>query len=157
MATMTRPLLTSRAYHKGRAPFKELANIDPTLEPQYNVPMTQVVLQPVEHARLAVDLASDKQASDIVMLDIQGLSDFADYFVILTAESTRQIESLREDMEMALKDVGATKHHREGTAQSGWVLLDYGDLIIHLFGPEERDFYHIEGAWSEAREVVRIQ
>ena len=132
-------------------------NVDLSVQPHYNAPMTRVLLQPVEYARLAVDVASEKQASDIVMLDIRGLSDFADYFVILTTESARQMESLGEDLESAVEDAGATRHHREGTSHSGWVLLDYGDVIIHLFGPEERDFYQIEGAWSGALEVVRIQ
>ena len=102
-------------------------------------------------------MASDKQASDIVMLDLRGVSDFADYFVIATAESARQMDSLALDIESALKAAGARLHHREGTAHSGWVLLDFSDVIVHLFRPESRDFYHIEGAWSEGIETVRIQ
>ena len=117
----------------------------------------RVALQPVEHARMAVDVASDGQATDIVMLDITGVSDFTDYFVILTAESARQLKSLSEQIEHTLKGTGAILHHREGVAHSGWMLLDFGDLIVHLFGPEEREYYHVEGAWSRAHEVVRIQ
>ena len=120
--------------------------------------MTQrVLLPPVDYARLAVDVASEGLASDIVMLDITGVSDFADYFVILTVESTRQMQSVSEDLEKALEESGATLHHREGSAQGGWRLLDYGDVIVHIFGPEERRFYDLEVAWSAAREVVRIQ
>ena len=117
----------------------------------------KVLLQPVDYARLAVDVASDKQAADIVMLDVRKVSDFADYFVILTTESRRQMEALAEDLEGALKRTGATLHHREGNAGTAWRLLDFGDLIVHLLDPEARDFYHIEGAWSGAVEVVRIQ
>jgi len=117
----------------------------------------QAVLESLDHARLAVDVASEQQASDVLMLDIKGISDFADYFVILTAESTRQAQSLMEEIEGALKEVGARLHHREGSPTGGWRLLDFGDLIVHLFGPEEREFYHIEGAWPSAVEVVRIQ
>ena len=116
-----------------------------------------VALGPAEYARLAVDVASDQLASDIVMLDIRNASDFADYFVILTAESTREMENLAEQIERAIEQNGATLHHREGTPASGWMLLDAGDVIIHLFGPEEREFYDIEGAWSQTVEVVRIQ
>ena len=116
-----------------------------------------VLLEPVEYARLAVDVASEKQASDIVMLDIKAVCDFADYFVILTADSARQMQSLIEEIEGALKRLGATLHHREGNPRSGWVLLDLGDLVIHLFGPEARAFYNIEEAWSRTVEVVRIQ
>ena len=113
--------------------------------------------QPVEQARLAVEEASDRQASDVVLLDIRGVSDFADYFVIMTAGSVRQLNALTEEIEAALKKAGAVRHHREGVAASGWVLLDYGDVIVHLFGQNEREFYDIEDAWSQAVEVVRIQ
>ena len=120
--------------------------------------MTQkVITDPVEYAHLAVEVASDKQAVDIVMLDIHEISDFTDFFVIMTAESTRQMRSLASDLEDALEEAGAVLHHREGTHLSGWMLLDFADIIVHLFGPEERDFYQIERAWSEAVEVVRIQ
>jgi ribosome-associated protein len=118
---------------------------------------TKTVLGAVDYARLAIDVASDGQASDVVMLDIRGISDFADYFVILTAESARQIEALTQDIEKALEAQGATLHHREGNVQDGWVLLDFGDLIVHLFRPEDREFYHIEGAWSRGIQTVRIQ
>ena len=111
---------------------------------------------PADYARIAVDTASDRLASDIVMLDIRGLSDFADYFIILTGESTRQLRDIAEAIEKALETSGAVLHHREGAPASGWILQDYGDLIVHLFGPEEREFYDVEGAWSRAVEVVRL-
>ena len=115
----------------------------------YNVAMTEsVLLQPVECARLAVDVVSERQASDIVLLDIRDASDFADYFVIVTAESARQMRTLAEEMESSLERTGATLHHREGTPHSGWMLLDFGDVLVHLFGPEEREFYQIEGVWA---------
>ena len=117
----------------------------------------EVLIEPAEYARLAVDLASEKLASDIVLLDLRGVCDFADYFVILTTESNRQMNSLADDLEMALKGQGAGLHHREGASHGGWRLLDFGDVIVHMFGPEERDFYRLEGAWPGAVEVVRIQ
>ena len=111
---------------------------------------------PAEYARLAVDVASDRLASDVVMLDIRGLSDFADYFIIMTGESTRQLRDLSDALEAALEAAGASLHHREGAAQSGWILQDYGDVILHLFGREQREYYDVEGAWSRAVEVVRL-
>ena len=117
----------------------------------------KVLVEPIKHARLAADLASEKLASDVVLLDLRSVSDFTDYFVILTNESTRQMDSLAEDLEQALKERGAALHHREGTSGGGWKLLDFGDVIVHMFGPEEREFYRLEGAWPEAVEVVRIQ
>ena len=119
--------------------------------------VAKTILQPVEFARQAVDIASDKQASDIVMLDLRGVCDFADYFVILSAESDRQLESLAVEIEKPLGAEGATLHHREGNAQGGWILLDFGNVIVHLFRPKEREFYQIEGAWSRGIEAGRIQ
>ena len=110
-----------------------------------------------EYARLAVDVASDKLAADIVMLDIRGVCSFADYFVVMSADSGRQVSALTEDLEAALKAEGAGLHHREGSSGSGWVLLDFSDVIVHILRPEERDFYKIEEAWSNAVEVVRVQ
>ena len=116
----------------------------------------QTILLPLEYARYAADVASDKLASDIVMLDIGEVSDFADYFVIITVESTRQMRALVEDLEHALEEKGGVRHHREGTPESGWMLLDFGDVVIHVFGAEERQFYNLESAWAEATELVRI-
>ena len=115
-----------------------------------------VLLQPAEYARLAVDVALDKQASDVLMLDIRGASDFVDFFVLLTAESRRQLNALAEDIQVSLKKQGALLHHREGTVESGWILLDFGDLIVHVFGPEEREYYGLEQVWSRALPVVRF-
>ena len=124
----------------------------------YNAAMTgTVTMEPVECARMAVDVASEKLASDIVMLDLKGVADFTDYFVILTADSPRQMRSVAEDIKGSLAKAGARLHHIEGTRNSGWLLMDFGDVIVHIMGSEERDFYRIEGAWSEAQEIVRIQ
>ena len=107
-------------------------------------------------ARKAVDVASDRQASDIVMLDIRKVSDFADFFVILTAEAARHINDLTEEIEHALELLGETRHHTEGTPDGGWVLLDFGQVIVHIFRPEERDYYHLEDAWPGSLETVRL-
>ena len=132
--------------------------VDRIIGQNYNAAMTNdVAIGPAEFARTAIDVASEMQASEVVMLDIREASDFADYFVILTVESPRQMASLAEEIERTLKGAGASLHRREGTHQTGWMLLDFGDLIVHLFAPEERGFYHIEGVWSDSFEVVRIQ
>lgn len=116
----------------------------------------QTILQPLEYARYAADVASDKLASDIVVLDISEVSDFADYFVIMSVESTRQMRAVVEDLEHALEEKGGIRHHREGSPESGWMLLDFGDVVVHIFGVDERQFYDLESAWSEAAELVRI-
>ncbi len=123
----------------------------------YNATMIeQTTLQPLDYARYAADVASDKLASNIVMLDISEVSDFADYFVIMSVDSTRQLRAVSEDIEHALENRGAVRHHREGTAESGWMLLDFGDVVIHIFGVHERAFYDLESAWAEGKELVRI-
>ena len=117
----------------------------------------QVITETIEYARKAIEVASDKFASDIVLLDIREVSFFADYFVIMSGESSRQLNNLEEEITKALRGIGIKLYHREGTPNSGWLLLDFGDFIVHIFGVEEREFYNIEGAWRTATEVVRLQ
>ena len=107
-------------------------------------------------ARMVVDLASEKLAEDIVMLDLRPVAPFADYFIIMSAESGRQIEALEEDITRDLKQANVSRFHREGTPNSGWVLLDFSDVVIHIFSPEEREFYNLERLWSQAPQVVRV-
>jgi len=113
-------------------------------------------LEPSEVAQLIVEVASDKLAADIVMLDLRDLAPFTDYFVIMTADSSRLIQALEDDISTALNHADLNIHRREGTAASGWVLLDCSDVIIHIFGPEERDFFGLERLWARAPQVVRI-
>ena len=115
------------------------------------------LLEALEVARKAVEAASDKQAADIVLLDTQGICSFADYFVICSGESERQIKAIYDEVEHALKKKGILPLHREGTLDSGWLLLDFGDVIVHIFAPFEREYYRLDGLWSEAIPVVRIQ
>ena len=107
-------------------------------------------------AQLIVEIASDKLAEDIVMLDLKRIASFADYFVIMSAQSSRQIEALEKDITDTLSEVNVHRFNREGTHDSGWVLLDFSDVIVHIFGPEEREFFGLERLWSGASEVVRI-
>jgi ribosome-associated protein len=109
-----------------------------------------------EVAQLVVEVASEKLAADIVMLDLRQVAAFADYFVIMSAESSRQIQALEEDLTEALEKEQVRRFHREGTPASGWVLLDFSDVVIHIFGPEEREFYNLERLWSRAPQVVRV-
>ena len=119
--------------------------------------MTDVTThRPNSVARLAVDVAAEKLATDIVMLDLRGLTPFADYFVIMTADSVRQIQGLEEDLTTAMKQAGVPRHRREGTPVSGWILLDFADVVVHIFGPDEREFFALERLWNRAPQVVRI-
>ncbi len=115
------------------------------------------LLEALEVARKAVETASEKQASDIVLLDTRGVCSFADYFVICSGESERQVKTIYEEVEHALKKAGVLPHHREGKLSSGWLLLDFGDVIVHIFAPLEREYYQLDELWSEATPVITIQ
>jgi len=117
----------------------------------------RLCLEALEIAQKAVEAAAEKQATDIVLLDLRDICSFADYFVLGTGESGRQIIAISEEIERSLKKDGERLIHREGTADSGWVLLDYGDVIVHIFAPFERKFFNLEDMWSSARTVVRMQ
>ena len=104
-----------------------------------------------------MEIASDKQAGNIVLLDVRGRCSFADYFVFCTGESQRQLRTILEDIELSLKKQGVLPHHLEGALDSGWLLLDYGDVIVHIFSPDERDYYNLDGLWREAMPIIRIQ
>ena len=114
-------------------------------------------MEPIEAARKMVEIASDRQASDVVLLDIRGLAIFADFFVICSAESPPQVAAIAKALEDILRPEGVRLHHREGADKSGWVLLDFGDILFHVFSPEERDRYDLEGAWAKAPQLVRVQ
>ncbi len=107
-------------------------------------------------AQKLVDLLSDKRASDIVLLDLRRVASFTDYFIIATGESRRQLEALLTALEEELKKDGVTPMGREGDPESGWVLLDLGDIVVHLFGPSERAYYDLERLWYRAEPVLRI-
>jgi ribosome-associated protein len=122
-------------------------------------PQTQPIptLSALETARRMVDAASDKKAQDIILLDVRKVSSLADYFVICSANVDRQIRAVAEGVEEALDAVNVPPYKREGTPADGWVLLDYGDVIMHIFSTEQRNFYRLEQLWEQAQVVVRVQ
>jgi ribosome-associated protein len=116
----------------------------------------KVGLEPIEAARRAVEAASDRQASDVVLLDLRGLAAFTDFFVICSADSSRQISAILRAVQETLEGNGVRLGHREGAEDSGWVLMDFGDVIVHIFSPEEREHYDLESAWKRAPQLVRV-
>ena len=114
-------------------------------------------LSGLDTARLMVEAATDRKAQDIVLLDVRKVSSLTDYFVICTASVDRQIRSVGEGVEEALDAFQTVPYKREGQPSDGWVLLDYGDVIMHIFTPEQRDFYKLEALWEQAQVVVRVQ
>ena len=111
---------------------------------------------PSDLAHRIVDVASDKKASDIVLLRTAELTTMADYFVIASGRSETQVQALSKAIVDELRDEGIKPIGVEGRSSARWVLLDYGSVIVHLFAPEEREYYGLERLWSEATQVVRL-
>ena len=112
---------------------------------------------PLEVARRIVDVAADRQAVDIVLLDIGQHASFADYFVICNGTSERQIKAIVDTVIEELEREGEHALHVEGSPTSGWVLIDFGAVIVHVFAPEERQFYRLERLWQDSPTILRVQ
>ncbi len=112
---------------------------------------------PLELARRVVDLAEDKKAADIVLLEIAHLTTVADYLVLCSGGSERQLAAIADGIVEGLKADGTRILAREGEATSHWVLLDVGSVVVHVFAPPEREFYALERLWAEARTILRVQ
>lgn len=104
-----------------------------------------------------VDELSERQAEDITTIDVSQVASFADRFVIATAGSARQMNAVIDALDERLGKAGVHVRQREGDSDSGWVLLDFGGVLVHLFGPEERAFYDLEGLWGKTAPLVRFQ
>ena len=108
-------------------------------------------------AREIAQILSDKKAEDIIVLDIRAVSVIADYFVICTGTSDRQVRALTGAVDEAMSKQGIHARNTEGLQEALWVLMDYADVIVHIFAPEQREYYKLERLWSKAQTVLVIQ
>ena len=109
-------------------------------------------------ARAAVSAAADKKAENVLLIDLRGVSSVADYFVVCSGASERQLRAIAESIEANVQvQLSSRPHHIEGLTGGGWVLLDYGDVIVHVFSPSVRSYYNLEGLWSKAPVLLRMQ
>lgn len=108
-------------------------------------------------ARRVVELAADKKAADIVLLGVGALTTLADYFVICSGGSERQLGAIADGVAEGLRREGVRPIGREGSANAHWLLLDYGSVIVHVMAAPERDFYQLERLWADAPLVLRVQ
>lgn len=112
-------------------------------------------MDPLELARYVVDVVEDRKAENIVLLDLRPDTVIADFFVIANGNSERQLRALmdyvREDVKTNMQQIPFSM---SGTADSGWIVLDYGDVVVHLFSEGQRDYYDIESLWSKAGNVL---
>ncbi len=114
---------------------------------------------PADAAALAhriVEIASDKKGNDIVLLRMAELTTMADFFVICSGRSDRQVQALSSAIVGELREDGIRPLGIEGRQSARWVLIDFGSVIVHVFAPEEREFYGLERLWSKAAQVVRV-
>lgn len=114
-------------------------------------------LEPLAVARRAVDLAADKQAEDVVLLDTRKACSFTDYIVICSGETARQVDAIHREIEDSLKKEQVSAYHSEGDPDSGWILLDYSGVVVHIFSSELRGFYGLENVYDKAVRLLTVQ
>ncbi|MFH0750614.1 MAG: ribosome silencing factor [Chloroflexota bacterium] len=125
--------------------------------PSRTTPPPAIDKAPLDLARRIVELAEDRKAADIILLEIAPLTTVADYLVLCSGGSERQLGAIADGITEGLKAEGIRILSREGAPDSHWVLLDAGAVVVHVFAPPEREFYALERLWAQARTVLRVQ
>lgn len=108
-------------------------------------------------SRTIIDALEEKKGEDILLLDIRGLASFADFFVICSGTSDRMLTALGEAALEKVKSQHQLRGRSEGEAREGWVLVDFGDVILHLFSPDRRNYYRLEELWSSGKVLLHLQ
>ena len=111
----------------------------------------------MKNARELVDALEDKKAEDILLIDLQGVAIFTDYFVICSGTSDRMIRSLVRAANDAMVKCCGFKGKPIGSESNGWVAVDYGSIVLHLFSPQQRQFYQLEELWSSGKTLLRVK
>jgi ribosome-associated protein len=104
-----------------------------------------------------VNSLEEKKAEDILLLDLQNIASFTDYFVLCTGTSDRMLDALAEATLESVRRQHRKRGIREGEARDGWVVVDYGDVVVHLFSPEQRRYYDLEELWNDGRVLLKVQ
>jgi ribosome-associated protein len=110
-------------------------------------------LEPEDAVKIAVRAASDKKADDIVLLDLREIASFTEFFLICTGANPRQVQAISDSVGEQLRNEGKRPLHIEGYSSAEWILLDYGDFIVHVFSGTSRRFYDLERLWRDAKRV----
>ncbi|MEW6404738.1 MAG: ribosome silencing factor [Chloroflexota bacterium] len=111
----------------------------------------------MELAREIVNALEDKKGEEIVLIDLQKIVSFTDYFVVCTGTSDRMLDALADAVLEDMRKKHRKKGKKEGLARDGWLVVDFGDVVVHLFSPDQREFYRLEELWSEGKVLVRLQ
>lgn len=107
----------------------------------------------IDALKIAINAADDKKAYDLVTLDISEIASFANYFLFCTGDSSRQIQAIADEVEQQLKDFGIRPSHVEGYKNAEWILMDYIDLVIHIFSKSARAYYDLERLWRDGKKL----
>lgn len=110
-------------------------------------------MEAIEAAKIAQAALDDKMGQNIQVLDLRGLSNVAEFFVIASGNNVNHLRAMADEVEQKLFQAGVKMHHSEGYSGGTWILLDFGSILIHLFNKEERDFYGLEHVWSDAKTI----
>ena len=111
----------------------------------------------LELAHVIVEALEDKKGENIVLMDLQNVAMFTDYFVICTGTSDRMLDALADSVIEKAREATNLKGRPQGQSASGWVVVDFGSVIVHCFAPETRDFYKLEELWREGKVLLRLQ
>lgn len=120
-------------------------------EPQSTT--TSATLSAVDRAILCARVGEDHKAKDILVLDLRGITPLYDFFVLMTGTSRRQIHTLAEESDAALRAVGDRRLSIQGYQTSRWIVQDYGDVVVHVFDPDSRTYYALEDLWADAKHL----
>jgi ribosome-associated protein len=110
-------------------------------------------MNPLDKALICVDIIRERKATDLVLFEVGTLTSIADYFLIASGKSSRQVNAIAQHLQSRMKEEGFTRFGVEGERDGHWILVDYGDVVIHLFYQPVREFYDLEGLWVEAPRV----
>jgi len=116
-------------------------------------PRVLQTLPSLERAGLCARVAADNKARDVIVLDMRGLTPLYDFFVLATGNSRRQVHTITEEIDAAMRDQGDVRLSVEGYEASKWVVQDYGDVVVHVFDPATREYYAVEDLWADAPRV----
>jgi ribosome-associated protein len=111
----------------------------------------------LEIANQLVGVLEDKKAENILLMDIQGIASFADYFIFASGTSDRMLRALSEAVKDSADRIPGIRVRQEGSSDNGWVVVDCGDIVIHLFSPTQRDYYRLEELWDKGKVIVKLQ
>jgi ribosome-associated protein len=111
------------------------------------------MIESIDKARLCLKTIKERKAVDPVLLHVENLTSVSDYFLITSGNSTRQVQAITRHLQKTLREAGLRPYGTEGEQEGHWVLMDYGDVVIHIFYQPLREFYDLEGLWIDAPEV----